>query len=282
MADFHLAAASDIPPAALHAAFTAAFADYQIGPFELALDQWPRFLARQGIDLARSRVALGAGGICAFALAAPRGDRASWRLGTMGALAPARGSGAAQALLDDFIARARQEGQAQVELECFAQNERGMRLYRSRGFEPVCALHGYRGQARAVCEGGGDAGVAAVTLRDAYAWLLEASRRRGDLPLQVTPASLQAQPVALQAWRCAGAQLVAGESAPGQATIYSLVDEAGDQAGAERLVRHLARCFAEHEISVPQLQPDDLGGLALQRLGLRKLPLHQWLMRRAT
>lgn len=282
MSTVHLLPASEIPPAALHAAFGAAFADYLIGPFRLALDQWPRFLARQGIDLARSRVAAGNAGIQAFALAAPRSDPSSWRLGTMGALPAARGSGAAPTLLDDFIERARADGRAQVELECFAQNERGVRLYRSRGFEEVAPLYGYQGGGRGAPAAAAGSGVEAVALDQAYDWIDGVSRSRGDLPLQVTPASLRAQPVALQAWRCDGAQVVAAESAPAQLTIYCLLDETPRQAGAERLVRHLLQCFPAHAIQVPQLQRDDVGGHALQRAGFQKLPLHQLLMRRAT
>ena len=48
----------EIAPQALHAAFTAAFSDYLIGPFQIPPAQWPMFLARQGVDLALSRVAL--------------------------------------------------------------------------------------------------------------------------------------------------------------------------------------------------------------------------------
>jgi ribosomal protein S18 acetylase RimI-like enzyme len=278
MPDFRCVPACDLEPAQLHAAFTNAFSDYLIGPFSLPPEQWPRFLARQGIALAHSRVALGPQGILAFALTAPRADQASWRLGTMGALPAARGSGAAPALLDEFIARAQAHGQARVELECFAQNTRALRLYRSRGFEAVASLWGYQREAAEIGGPGSDAGVQGVTLDEAWAWIEHVSRRRRDLPFQVTPASLRAQPLVLQAWRCGDAQLVAAESAPGQFTVLSLLDETAAQEGAERLLRHLLQRAPAPGLAVPQLQRDDLGGLALQRLGARKLPLHQLLM----
>lgn len=279
MNGIRLVPADSLAPPLLHAAFTAAFADYLIGPFNLPADQWPRFLARQGVDLARSRAAMAGDEVQAFALAAPRDGLASWRLGTMGALPPARGSGAARVLLDDFIARAREAGCARVELECFAQNERGLRLYRSRGFREVRALYGWRHAGGTQDPVGGD--VREVPLEEAFAWLDEASRRHTDLPLQVTPASLRAQPVALRAWRCGAAVLVAGESAPAQSTVYSLVDEEEDQHAAAHLVRHLLLSCPAHAIVVPQLQRDDLGGRALQRLGFARQPLHQLLMHKA-
>ena len=266
---------------ALHIAFTTAFADYLIGPFQLTLAQFPQFTARQGVDMALSRVALQGETILAFAFVAPRADRPSWRLATMGAVPAARGTGVAAALLDDFIARARQAGCAEAELECFAKNERALRLYRGRGFEPMHALYGYSREPAALPASlqveSGDS----IALDDAYAWLEAAGAAIGDLPLQVTPLSLRAQPVALQAWRTDSALVVAGESAPGVLTLYSLVDRDARQAGAQQLVAHLLARFPAHRIAVPQLQRDDLGGEALLRLGFQRLPLHQWWMRRA-
>lgn len=280
MPEPHLLPAADIPPADLHAAFTRAFADYLIGPFTLPLDQWQRFLARQGVDLASSRVALGATGIQAFALTAPRADQASWRLGTMGAVPAGRGTGAAPALLDDFIARAEAHGLQQVELECFAQNERALRLYRGRGFVETGTLYGYAAPAGTMAAGPSDPGVEPVALAEAWDWIDTVSRRRRDLPLQVTPPALRPQTVTLHAWRCLQAQVVAGQSAPSQLTIYSLIDESTEQRGAERLVAHLMRRMPAHAVQVPQLQRDDVGGRALQRLGLHRLPLHQLLLRK--
>jgi hypothetical protein len=198
----------------------------------------------------------------------------------MGAVPGARGGGAARALLDDFIARAGAAGRSHVELECFAQNERALRLYRGRGFEPVHVLFGYGAR---TAESGGTPGdgpaVQAVDLQDAFGWLERAARRIDGLPLQVTPVSLRAQPVRLLAWRCGRAQLVAGESAAGQLTLYSLVDPQPGHRDAEALVAALARQFPQHTVQVPQLQRLDLGGAALERLGWSRLPLHQLWMR---
>ena len=282
MSALRLVAADTVAPQVLHAAFGAAFADYLIGPFRLAPDQWPQFLARQGVDLPRSRAAVSDGEVLAFALAAPRGDGASWRLGAMGALPLARGTGVARALLDDFIARAREAGCARVELECFAQNERGVRLYRGRGFEAVAPLYGWRREpgagAGGIPQGEAAASVQEVALAEAFASIDATSRRRGDLPLQVTPASLREHAMPLRAWRCGAAVLVAGEADAAQVTVCSLVDEEQDQRGAGRLLQHLLLSFPAHAIHVPQLQRDDLGGIALQRLGFARLPLHQLLM----
>ena len=264
-----------VAPARLHAAFTEAFADYLIGPFQVPLAQWPQFLARQGVDIALSRVALAGDAPVAFCLVAPRPECARWRLGTMGALPAARGSGAAATLLDDFVARAGAAGCAAVELECFAQNTRALRLYEGRGFSVVHELHGYQ---RAPGGAGGSAGVATeVPLDEAFAWL---DARACGLPLQVTPRSLRALPVTLQAWRHGQAQLVFSQAADARLSVHSLVDAAGAQADAQALVAALLARHPGSAVHVPQLQGHAVGGAALERLGFERLPLHQAWMRR--
>lgn len=278
--------AAGLPPAQLHGAFVTAFADYLLGPFQVALDAWPVFLGRQAVDLAHSVVAMRDGQVIAFCLVAPRPELGIWRLATMGAVPAARGSGAAAALLDDFLVRARQAGMHTAELECFAQNERAQRLYRGRGFAEIHALPGYLREAGGPVAGAGagdfrDTDAPAVSLEDAYAWLDRCNLALGDLPLQVTPRALRALPLALQAWRLGSAQLVFAVTGPDALSVCSLVDTGAGQLGAQALVARLARDFSGHRITVPQLQRPDLGGQALERLGFSRQPLHQLLMRRA-
>jgi ribosomal protein S18 acetylase RimI-like enzyme len=273
--------ADALAPGRLHQAFAEAFADYLIGAFNLPLAQWPVFLARHGVDLALSRVQLAGEAVQAFALVAPRPSIGSWRLAVMGAAPAERGSGAAAALLDDFIRRAGAAGMRQAELECFAQNERAIRLYRGRGFEAVHALHGYARPAGLALDRPqvGDPHED-VALASAWAWLDELSAARGDLPLQVTGESLRAQATVPQAWRRGTAQLVFLPADAATIQVQSLVDTDPAQQDAESLVAQLVAAFPERRIAVPQLQRADLGGDALLRLGFERLPLHQWLMRR--
>jgi ribosomal protein S18 acetylase RimI-like enzyme len=280
-----LVPAHELSPSDWHAAFTAAFADYLIGPFKLTLAQWPGFLARQGIDLPLSRAAVVDSTLVAFALVAPRAARRRWRLGTMGALPAARGSGAAKRLLDDFIERGQAAGVAALELEVFSANERAVHLYQGRGFEIVHPLRGYE-RAPAPAEAEAPA-VQVVALDDAWRWLDEADARVPDLPLQVTPQVLRVAAAAaaaqtpLQAWRYADAQLVFGEQPAGPViTLHSLIDTDPAQPGAQALAGALAVRYPGHTLRAPQLQRPDLGGDALQRAGFQPLPLHQWLMRR--
>jgi ribosomal protein S18 acetylase RimI-like enzyme len=275
----------ELPAADWHAAFTEAFADYLIGPFVLTLAQWPGFLARQGVDLALSRAAMLGEELAAFALVAPRPASRRWRLATMGARPSARGSGAAQTLLDDFIGRAAGAGLAAVELEVFAANERALRLYRGRGFETVHPLMGYEFSAPAVHRPAPP--VEQVPLPAAWAWLDDAEASIADLPLQVTTPVLRVAAAAaaprhpLQAWRHGAAQMVFAEQPAGAVVvIHSLVDPEPGQAGARALAEALAARYPGRTLRVSALQRPDLGGQALERAGFAPQSLHQWLMRR--
>jgi ribosomal protein S18 acetylase RimI-like enzyme len=281
MAGPELRPAALLPAGVLHAAFGQAFADYLIGPFQLTPEQWPDFLARQRVNLDLSRAACDAEGrVLAFALVASRPGR--WRLATMGAVPAARGSGAAKILLDDVLARAGAARQAAVELEVFAQNERALHLYRSRGFETRHELLGYQ-----LAAGGGEAQPGVfdeVGRAAALAWLEALSI--DDLPLQVGAEVLAVNPRPWRAWQAGSAQLVF-DLLPDRVQLLSLIDANTNtntdaaQADARRLVQALRLAHPRLPLTVPQLQRRDLGGAALEALGFERLALHQLLMRRA-
>lgn len=267
--------AADVSLEALHQAFVASFADYLIGPFQVAIEQFPHFLARQGIDLALSRVVEAEGRVQAFAFVAPRCGR--WRLGTMGARPSARGSGAAAALLDDFIVRAGEAGLAQVELEVFAQNERALRLYRSRGFLTRHELHGYE-LAPLGDQAPKPAPFDALAREDALTWLRE--HEPEHLPLQMGAQILGLNPAAWTAWRRGQAQLVWSLAGDDAVQILNLIDLDPAQRDAEALLQALRESEPQRVVRQPQLLRPDLGGEALLRLGAKRLPLHQLLMQR--
>lgn len=275
-----LVPAHTLAEADLHAATVAAFADYLVGPFQMALAQFPSFVGRQGIDLARSRVAVRDGAIGAFAFVCPRPEVGRWRLGVMGALPAARGSGAAPALLDDFIARAAAAGLPAVELECFAENERALRLYRSRGFELVCALNGWQAPAAgAGVPGDAPSGdVRAVERATAFAWLASANLRFDGLPFPNTDRSLAAQTRSLSFWQYGSAQLAFSVADGTPPQIHSLVDLDPALRDAEVLARAVRA--AHPDVFAPPILRDDVGGAALRRAGFAPHGMSQVLMQR--
>lgn len=277
-----LAPATDVPPPLLHAAFLAAFDGYVAGTPDLPYARWPNAMARQGVDFALSRVALDAEGqVLAFALVAPRSDAPRWRLAVMGAVPAARGLGAAPALLDDLIARAKSAGQQAVELECFAQNPRALALYAGRGFVERHALRSYAKAPPHEAEADGVvAAVREVSPAAALDWLAAAARAIDDLPLQVTAPSIAGLEPAGTAWQLGTAQVVWTMVGADRRVVHSLVDLDPAQRDAERLARHLCATAGERTVVVPPLQREDAGGAALQRAGFEVRPLHQvWMLR---
>jgi GNAT superfamily N-acetyltransferase len=277
MTAFEISPATDFAAADLHAANLAAFADYIAGPMHLPFDQWPSLIARQGIDLARSRVAVREGAIASYAYVCPRPDVGRWRLAIMGALPAARGTGAAPALIDDFLARAKAAGMAHAELECFAANERALRLYRSRGFEVVCALNGWKAPDEA---GPTDVArdVRTVTREAALAWVDDAGCRIDWLPFQNTSRCLSAQVRPLTFWQCGSAQLAFSAVAGTQTLVHSLIDLDPALHDAQALAQALGA--AHPGTFAPPIFRDDLGGAALRRAGWAPHELNQVLMRR--
>ena len=298
-----LLSAEAVDAQALREAFNAAFADYLIGPMTVAAEGWPVLLARQGVQLAASRVVTdGTGQVLAFALVAPLKERAGrsrasmspaggglgsadpgglirhrTRLATMGARPDARGAGHAPRLLDTVIGEARARGDRTIELEVFARNARALALYRSRGFEPVAELHGYTrrpGEPAAAATDRIDEGGQA----DAVAWL-EGCGVEG-LPFQIGAQSIAAVATPVKAWRCAGAQMVFSDADPTRIAVLSLVDADARQHGSRQLARVLAAHYPQAVLRMPQLLRLDRGGDALAAEGWTREPLHQLLLRR--
>lgn len=279
MTAFSLVPTDQLAPEALHAAFVRAFADYLIGPFNLALDQWPGFVLRQGVDLGLGRAAVSAdGSVLAFALVAPRPALQRWRLGTMGAVPEARGSGAAVQLLEDFVNRGREAGLKAVELEVFVQNERAARLYRRHGFVERHALQGYQRMAEAG-EARPPLAELACTPAEALAWLREAEGTIVDLPLQVCADVVGVLTVPWTAWRRGSAQLVFTGDVETGVIVRSLIALNPAQQDAETLMQALLAAYPGAKVSVPALQRGDLGGEALLRCGFAVEALHQAIMR---
>lgn len=269
-----VARAAAVPAASLCDAYNAAFADYVV-PFP-TLDEsaWRGVVERQGVDLQLSVAACRGDMVMAFGLVTPRSGR-RMRVATMGARPEARGSGAAPALLDKLLAEARARGDAWAELEVFAQNERAFRLYRSRGFQPVCTLCGFE----RVGGGGCDAPVAEVSREDGAPWATTFERdERGPLPWQVTGGAIACAPATQRVWRLAEAQ-VAWLMGADTIVVMSVLDRDPTYADAARLLAVLAHRFPAHKLRGPQLHRETGPADAFERAGWTRSPLYQYLMR---
>ena len=189
----------------------------------------------------------------------------------MGALPAARGTGAAPALLDDFIARARAEGLPHVELECFAENERALRLYRGRGFpgDRRAPMAGSGTEGAAARADAGAAAPATCAAVDARARARVAGRRQPAHRVAAVPqwrplhGRRQVRPLTF--WRCGNAQIAFSVLEGTPTHIHSLIDLDPALRDAEVLAHAVAA--AHPDAFAPPILRDDFGGEALRRAG---------------
>jgi ribosomal protein S18 acetylase RimI-like enzyme len=270
--------AATVPAAALCDAFNAAFSDYLLKFPILDADGWRAFVQRQGIDVAVSSVACRGDAVVSFAMITPRPFQRS-RIAVMGARPAERGSGAAARLLDDAITASTARGDRWIELEAFAQNERAVRLYRSRGFDTVDEMPGY---IAAPSTGFAEAAeVTEVSREDAAAWACAADRADNAYwPWQVGGEAILAAVVPLRAWRLGSAQLVFQEVDAATFSVQSLIDRDGAQRDAVRLIAAWRHRYSGHTLRAPQIQRASGPARAFAQAGWTLQPLHQLLMRR--
>ena len=280
---YHVVSGADVAPQALAECFNASFAHYVAGTMVLDTAGLAHFLARQGADAALSRVAVDATGRpLGFVFIGRRHERdgVRCRVGAMGLLPEARGSGVAQHLLEGVIAEASARGDSAIELEVFAQNPRAHRLYRAFGFADVMPLYGYTCEASSVVAGGSrPIEPQELALAAAADWL---ARQPADRPFQQSAHLLRTAAMRGTAWQ-AGTALVVFEAQPDNGVLaLRVVHEAG--AAGDSLAGLVARLAADHaglRLQMPALLAPQLGGDVLERLGFTRQPLHQYLMRRA-
>lgn len=274
-----IVATADFDMAALAACFTAAFDGYLAGSFVMDEAALPRFLARQGADPALGRCVVDdAGALLGLCFVGEFAGRR--RVGGMGLLPGARGTGAARRLLREVVGEAREAGCDAVELEVFAQNEPALRLYRSEGFVELAPLWGFE-RAPGPTATAEEDGIEPVPMRvdQAARWLIASGHP--DLPYQVSGHALaNADPAATTLWRIGQALMQFAETAPDRLSVGLLNDLDVHQLDAQRLLRTLATRHPSHTIRAPQLMRDDVAGQAFRQQGFEQLPLHQLQMRK--
>jgi len=270
--------ASRVAPASICDAFNEAFSDYVFKFPTLDLTGWQAFVGRQGIDMSRSKVAVNGDTVVAFAMITPRPLRRT-RIAVMGARIAARGTGAAPGLLDDAIAASVGRGDRWIELEAFAQNERAVRLYRSRGFEADVELPGFvappsQGLAS-------DDPVRDVSREEAAAWAVALDQEEPALlPWQVGGEAILAAQGSPRAWRLGEALLVFAETKPDTINVSVLLDRDASQRDAVRLIGALRRRYPRASLQAPQIHRADRAALAFIAAGWTRERLYQFLMRR--
>jgi hypothetical protein len=270
--------ASRVAPTALCDAFNEAFSDYLLKFPILNIDGWRAFVGRQGIDIERSKVAVSGDSVIAFAMITPRPLQRT-RIAVMGARIAARGTGAASRLLDDAVAASVARRDQWIELEAFAQNERAVRLYRSRGFEADADLLGFvasPSQGLAHVEA-----VREVSREDAAAWAKALDQDHPTLlPWQVGGEAVLAAQGSPRAWRLGEALLVFAEANTDTINVSILLDRDPEQRDAARLISALRHRYPRALLKAPQIHRADRAAQAFTAADWTREPLYQHLMRR--
>jgi hypothetical protein len=151
-------------------------------------------------------------------------------------------------------------------------------LYRSRGFELVCPLNGWKAPEALAPASAFARDVRAVDRAHAFAWLADANRRIAWMPFPNTDRSLSAQPRPLTFWQCGSAQLAFSVVEGTPTHIHGLIDLDPALRDAETLARALRAAYPDS--FAPPILRDDLGGEALRRAGFVPHGMSQVLMNR--
>ena len=126
----------------------AAFANYVAGWHDLEAESLARFLCLQGSDLCVSRFIRAEQKLAGFGYLNRTGD--ILRISGMGIVPEARGSGAANCLLEHLLGEAETRGEQTMMLEVIQQNPRAVALYRRHNFREIGELFGWRRKANSI------------------------------------------------------------------------------------------------------------------------------------
>ena len=253
----------------------AAFAGYVGGWADLDAAGIARFLQLQGADLFHSRLVRNADELAGFGYITRAGNVV--RLSGMGIVPAARGSGAADSLLQQLFADAEANGDAAMVLEVIEQNPRAHSLYKRHGFREISRLTGWRLASSVHREAKTDSRLEQVSVFEALR--APSAREYPDVPWQISRHAFAKVPNA-RAYQHGNVQLVISDPDAQPIRVYSLLSESTDWDGLRSAVRALAARFPDRELFLPAIWPEEFGTNVFEPLGFTSEPISQFLMRR--
>jgi ribosomal protein S18 acetylase RimI-like enzyme len=175
--------------------------------------------------------------------------------------------------LAELLKQSKERGETSMALECFEQNERGIRLYRSFGFEPARRLYGFEGFAP---------GVAAdlEEIDPAEAARTGALSPSEHLPWQVSPFSAIRLGPPHIGFRLGNAYAIVSDPSAETLTLrYIAVPPKAQRRGeATKLVRALLAHFPQKKWRVAPTVPEEYAPI-FERAGLIRMALNQFQMK---
>lgn len=263
--------AAEFPLTTLVDVFNRSFKGYIAGDVHLTPQTLAALLARDGVDLGLSLIALQDEQPIGFALIARRG--AASRLAAFGIVPEAQQQGIGKHFMESVIQQARERADRAMTLEVFEQNVRALRLYQSLGFSPLRRLMGYEGshlQGEA-----GELAIVDVTLMAKHYLSWQAD----DLPWQCSGEVMLKLGPPHAAYRMENCFALTSDPAAERIIIRGLAvpPERQRQKCATRLVAAIIAAHPGKNWYVPQICPEEYSNIFLAN-GFQILPLNQFQM----
>lgn len=272
---FEIVPAHEVPLADQARLNNEAFAGYVGGWTDLEVAAIARLLSSQGAELYYSRFVRAGGDLVGFGYISRTAN--ILRLAGMGVVPAARGSGAADFLIEHLVAEGQERGDEAMVLELIEQNPRAHVLYRRHQFAEIDRLFGWR---RAATAGNTNPmPVTEIPLLDAL--LMRSAHEYPQLPWQVSRHAWSKAAVA-HAFASGSACVMIGDVTAKPVRVLGFLSDA-PQMQWEALRAILGTIIAHHpeaEFFAPAIFPSGYGEQIFEQLGFEREPISQFLMRR--
>lgn len=273
-AEFEIVPAALVPLAEQARVANEAFAGYVGGWSEIDAESLTRFFFSQGTDLFFSRFVQARDGLAGFGYINRTANLV--RLSGMAIIPSARGSGAADHLLQHLLDEAKTNGNEAMMLEVIEQNPRAHAFYKRHGFRELSRLLGWR------LKPGNRAARSKETIDELP--MLDALQIPGTqnypaIPWQISQHAM-AKVANARAFRCRGTCVIISEPDASSLRLCGLLSAAGEWEEARSAVEAVAAAFSDREFVASAVWPEEFGKRLFEPTGFVREPLTQFLMRR--
>ena len=250
-----------------------AFQGYIGGEIHMTAALMAFFITQNNVDLNLSQIALLDDTPLGIAMVARRGWTS--RLAMMGIVTDSQEKGVGKAFMQKLIELSQTRGDHAYELECFEQNERGVRLYQGAGFTVTRRLLGYQLDNPAAED---DADLTEIDIYDVARMVVTHGAK--DLPWQLSGSSLMRSGPPHVGLRLGEAYAIISSPEHANITLRALIVPPPQQRQehGSRLLRALFARYPGKHWNIPPICPEEFDGF-LTQYGFVQQTLNQFQMR---
>jgi GNAT superfamily N-acetyltransferase len=262
----------DVPLAVQAKTMNRSFEGYLAGDIHLTPEWYAAMLAQDSVDLNKTQIAFQGDEPIAIGLVAWRGG--TNRLAAMGVVKDVQEKGIGTQLMVHLLEQAREREDTHYYLECFEQNERGIKLYERQGFTTLERLHGYNAPEDRSTQNVNVLYETVPMLAVAQAMIAYGPP---DLPWQLSGYTLAKLTRPFTAIKYGPALAVITEPASKVAMIRVVVvlPEHRGQGHARALLQALLDAYPDKAWHMPQFCPESIGVGLFEPLGFTRTELNQ-------